>query len=210
MTEPSRLFSADHGPSVDIPRILLQGMGAAFFIQVAGTGVGYIGQVLLARWIGVEEYGSYTFVFTWAQMFAVLALIGFDIGVVRFLPGYLVRSELAHLRGLIRWSRFLALGVGVVLSLGTVLAALVFRRVPIELSAFLLGALLIPILSLSEIQTQIIRSKPRIALAYGPPVLVQPLVFLGGAAFILAIWKTLTAPLAVVALGFSFLVVIAI
>ena len=38
--------------------------GAAFLIRVASAGIVYLGQVLLARWMGSFEFGIYVYVWT--------------------------------------------------------------------------------------------------------------------------------------------------
>jgi O-antigen/teichoic acid export membrane protein len=195
----------DRWRSGGVFQTLIRGTGTALVIQIGGTGIGYLGQVLLARWIGAEQFGSYTFVVIWAQSFALLALLGFDVGVVRFIPEYIFRQDATHLRGILRWSRVLAVGMGVILAGGSILIGLVLTSVPTERTAFFIGSLLIPLAALSEIQTQIIRSKQKIALAYAPQYIVQPLIFLGSAALLLWSLKNLTGPSALLALGVSYL-----
>jgi O-antigen/teichoic acid export membrane protein len=189
---------------------LIRGTGSALIIQMGGTGIGYVGQVLLARWIGAEAFGSYTFIVIWAQSFALLALMGFDVGVLRFIPEYFFDRDMAHLRGILRWSRLLSVGMGVVLAGASILIGLALAPVPAERLAFLIGSLLIPVAALSEIQTQIIRSKQKIALAYTPQYIVQPLIFLTGAALLIGTLGALTASSALLVLGVSYLAAIVV
>ena len=38
---------------------VLRGAGAAFVVRVLGFVAAYVSQILLARWMGVQEYGAY-------------------------------------------------------------------------------------------------------------------------------------------------------
>lgn len=189
-------------------RIIIRGIGIAFVIQIFGTAIGYLAQIILAQWIGVEEYGRFTFIVAWTQAFAFLALMGFDIGVLRLIPEYLFRKEVGYLHGLLRWSRVLALSVGIVLALISTAVLMVFRGRQPGWSVFLWGSPLVPLVAVTEIQTQILRSKSRIAQAYGPPLLLQPLLFLTITTVLLFFSKSLTGESAVLSFSASFLLIL--
>jgi O-antigen/teichoic acid export membrane protein len=194
--------------SEGLVRTVFRGTGIALCIQVGGIGIGYLGQVLLARWIGADAFGSYTFIVVWAQSLSLLALLGFDIGVVRFIPEYLFHRDFAGIRGILRWSRTLALGLGILLSGVSILTGRLLPNETTRSPAFWIGALLIPLAALVELQTDIIRSKQKIGLAYAPQYVGQPLLFLGGAAAMLWSLHVLTELEALLALGGSYAAVI--
>jgi O-antigen/teichoic acid export membrane protein len=172
------LLSARFG-SMDLVGILIRGASIGLAIQVAGNGIGYIAQILLARWFGVNNYGIYSFLITWAQVFMIGALLGLDFAIIRFVPEYLVRSDWNRLRGIIRWSRGLVLSLGILLAGASTLLLSTARPIESSTVTMVLGSLLIPLLALAEIQTQIIRSTRSIGWAYAPPILLEPLFLLG-------------------------------
>ena len=60
----------------------------AFAIRVAGAGLVYLSQALLARWMGSFEYGIFVFVTVWVMILGGLAPLGLSATVIRFIPEY--------------------------------------------------------------------------------------------------------------------------
>ena len=165
--------------SPDALKILVRGAGTVLLVQGIGNAIGYIGQILMARWLGVAEYGDYTFLVTWAQVLSIVAMMGLDFAIVRFIPEYSELHGWGHLRGILAWSRRLVLGVGAALAVLSATVLLAARPVHAETAAVLLGSLLILLFAFSEIQTQMIRCTRRMAWAYGPPIVLLPLLLVG-------------------------------
>jgi O-antigen/teichoic acid export membrane protein len=194
--------------SPDVIGILIRGASIAMLIQIAGNGIGYAGQILLARWLGVGGYGVYTYLIAWAQVFTIGALVGMDLGILRFVPEYLIRQDRQRLRGILRWSRRLVLVVGTFWAGAGALILYLVRPIQLSTFALLFGSVLIPLFALSGIQTEIIRSIKRIAWAYGPPILLQPLLLLGMAFAFMRIRGGLTESFALVALLISLCLIV--
>ncbi len=185
---------------------LLRGAGIAFVIQAAGTLLKYISQVLFARWTGPAEYGAYAYVFSWTQLLAVPAGLGLTTGVLRFIPEYLTRGDWTRLRGLLRRSRQLTLGVG----LG--LAALITLVLPwvskgvlrVDTSTLLIGLWIVPLVALVQLDQEMARATKRIAAAYLPPFVLQPALALAICGAILAAGARLSGTGILAAVGLSF------
>ena len=92
---------------------MVQGVSAAFLVQVAGAGLAYLLHILFARWMDAAEYGAYAYAISWAHMFALLGRLGFPSGVLRCIPQYSTQRDRARLRGVIDRSRQLTLLTGV-------------------------------------------------------------------------------------------------
>ncbi|NND48826.1 MAG: oligosaccharide flippase family protein, partial [Rhizobiales bacterium] len=80
----------------------------AFSIRVVSAALAYISQVLLARWMGAEEYGIFAYCWVWLTILGILTPIGLNTSVLRFLPQYEKRGELGLYHGLLRGSRTIA------------------------------------------------------------------------------------------------------
>ena len=165
---------------------LLRGTSIAFFIQGVGSGFKYFSQIMLARWMGASEFGIYAYAFAWAQILAVLAGLGLTIGVVRFIPEYLAHERWGHLRGIIRRSRQLTVGAGVVVALSGSLLVTILQPRNTNVPAFVIGLWIVPLLASSRLQTEVIRSTQHMFLAYMPPQLLQPVLLLIAAFFLQA------------------------
>lgn len=194
----------------DMLATLARGAGVAFAIQVMGTGLKYLLQVLLARWMGAAEYGAYAYAFTWANLLAVFAGLGLTTGVLRFIPQYLAKRDWARLHGLIRRSRQLVFGAGVMLAgLGSALL-LLLQPQKVGLSTLLLGMWLVPLLALVNLQMELVRGTQRIALAYAPSMLLQPVLALGAAFFVLKAAGVLTGVATIGVLVLALLIVVGV
>ncbi|BBL81901.1 flippase [Thermus thermophilus] len=194
----------------DILATLARGAGIAFVIQATGTGLKYLTQVLLARWMGATEYGVYAYAFTWANLLSVFATLGFTTGVLRFVPEYLAKKDWAHMRGLIRRVRQLVLLAGIVLAAVGGLALIVLRSPQMDVSTLLLGMGLVPLLALMSMQMEMVRGMQRIALAYAPPMLLQPVLALGTAFIVLKAMGALTSVATIGAFMLAVLVVLGV
>jgi O-antigen/teichoic acid export membrane protein len=167
--------------AADLARGLVLGAGSAFAIQLSGTGLGYLTQVLLARWLDAHDYGAYTYGLTWGTLLAGLACLGFPNAALRFVPQYAAQGDWARLRGFLRAS-----GLGVLCgalaasAVGTLLVLLgrPWLSSPASAAPLLLGLWLTPLLALLTLQSDLCRALQRVVLAYVPGRLVRPLLTL--------------------------------
>jgi len=74
--------------------------------KLTGRGIHVLGQVVLARWLGPENFGLYALGWTFLRIVAFFAPLGMDKGVVHFASKY-YRDDESSLKGVI----FLALGL---------------------------------------------------------------------------------------------------
>src|SRR5215472_17451710 len=67
---------------------VVRGSIAAFIIYGAGIGLTYCSQLVIARFVGVDAYGEYAYVFAWMTVLAYFLALGFDVALLRFVPAY--------------------------------------------------------------------------------------------------------------------------
>src|SRR5262245_45792387 len=65
-----------------------RGGAQAFVIYSVGIALMYFSQLVVARAVGVETFGLYTYVFAWMVVLVYFSTLGFDVGVLRFIPVY--------------------------------------------------------------------------------------------------------------------------
>lgn len=166
---------------------LAWGTSITFVIQVSGTVLKYFSQLLLARWMGTNAFGEYSYAFTWGTLLSVIAGFGFTIGVLKFLPVFLGAQDWPAIRGFIQRIRQIVAITGVALTISGILAViLLFDISKTEKQTLLLGLLLIPFLAMVMLQTEMIRAMQNVVVAYLPPMLLQP-TLLTGSSFLLMI-----------------------
>ncbi len=162
---------------------LWQKAAIALCLQVLGIAVAYLMQVLLARWMGVEQYGVYEYVISIGTFLGFLAGLGLPNCLLRYIPKYSVGEDWGKLRGIIWGSwRYVFLS-GICLAVVSVVFLLGWERYGannIDLNSFLLGMVLIPLWALARHQREMSRGIKLMNLAYLPTIVFPLLAIAGG------------------------------
>jgi len=99
----------------DVSRVA-RGAGITSFGQGASRVLSYASQVALARMYGAAQLGLYVLGTTLVVMANVLAQIGMDNGVVRYVAHYRVEKDVARMRGIILLALWISFGLSLVLA----------------------------------------------------------------------------------------------
>ena len=155
---------------------LLRGAGVVLVIQVAGAGLAYLLQVLLARLLGASGYGIYASAFVWVGFVALLAGLGFPAASIRFLPVYRARGDWARIRGFLRSTSRITFASAIAVALVGVVVAELLRGFGLQPGrpVILLGALAVPALAGSMLYTEIARAGGRMSVAFTPALIARP------------------------------------
>ena len=188
--------------------VLSKGAGSAFLLKVAGAGLAFVVQVLLARLMGVTDYGIYIYAYTWSKMLVLVGRLGTDKGLIRFLPEYRSNGQWGRFSGILRFSvrRVLISCTGLAL-FGALTVWVLRDSMPSSQPETLYWALaMLPILGLVHLWKGALQALKKIARALSPELLVKHTV-VGGGAFLLYTWMggTLSAPYA---MGATFVAVL--
>src|SRR6516164_7313044 len=117
--------------SAPVSRVARGGI-MAFFLYGAGYLLNYCSQLVIARIVGADTYGVYAYVFAWIVVLAYFSTLGFDVGLLRFLPTYKAQRAWALLKGAV--------------------------SSPELQSTFLAGFALVPVLALVRIRCSAVRA----------------------------------------------------
>ncbi len=183
----------------------------ALGIRVVGAAIAYAMQVLLARWMGLGEYGIFVGIWVWLIVFGGIAPLGLNVGIIGPLATFRDEGDLARWRGLVLTSVAVTCGAGLTLALGGWLAIAaapgLFAKaylMPLWLSLFC-----IPLMALSEINEGISRANGWMTTALAPTYLLRPCLLIGGASIALATGAELNATLIMALAIFACLATIA-
>lgn len=159
---------------------LARGSLIAFMIQGAGAGLVFFSEVVLARALSAHGYGLYATVIAWLHVLTMIALLGSNHLLLRYVPVYTEAEKRALLRGLLR-----ACGLGaLVISIALFVLAVVALTVPsdgisVELRwAFLIGLAALPLHALSTQRQAVLRGLHCVARALSPEYIVRPFVLI--------------------------------
>jgi O-antigen/teichoic acid export membrane protein len=134
--------------------VLVRGALGAFVVKTVGVGLLFGLHVLLARLLGVAEYGIYIYAIAWINILMILCLMGFQTSLVRFISAYRANQQWGLLRGLLRFSNFLVFAV----SLSAAMAGVIFIRFlgdrinSEQARTFYAAFLILPILALVKLR----------------------------------------------------------
>lgn len=139
------------------PRDFLAASGLVLVAKFAGAFSEFSLQVVLARTLGVHEFGVFTFTFTAVTVAASLAALGLDTASVRLVSEYHAARRWSELKGM--WVRLPAISLSVAVPFALVLcSAGAWLAVDDEVSAGLIWALvLLPALTLNRIKQGVLR-----------------------------------------------------
>lgn len=153
----------------------------AFFIRVFSAGLAFGTQILLARWMGIHEFGIITYCIVLMSVLSVLTSFGLPWASVRFLSEYGARGEWDKFRGFLTTARIGAIWAGslcCVAAIGTV--QLLGGHISDELMLPLILVLAcLPLQTLNELQEGVGKSQGWIGLALVPSFIFRPLIMIG-------------------------------
>lgn len=147
-------YSRGHGA------VLARGAIGAFIVKVAGTGLLFGLHVILARLLGVNQYGIYVYAITWVNILAILCLLGFQTSLVRFIAEYSIKRQWGLLRGILRRSNQTVLGFSIIVSLIglTVIRALGDRISDDMAITFYIALCLLPVFAFCRLREASLRA----------------------------------------------------
>jgi O-antigen/teichoic acid export membrane protein len=156
--------------------------GTAFSVRVGSAGITFATQVLLARWIGSNEFGAYVYVLTWLLLAADVVHLGLPLTAQRFIPEYSQSHALDLLRGYVSGSRWLTFAAGTAVA---VIGALLVHQLhasfdPHLILPFYFACAALPFYGLTFMIDGLARSYDWINVALMPAYVIRPLLFLTG------------------------------
>ena len=107
---------------------MLKHMSVSLVIRVVAVGLMFVAHVLLARVLGVEEYGVFSYYFVLIPLASMFMDLGFRSSALRYVTQY--KNDPALKKGYIRTALLTSLKIGVALSLAALFFAMAFEMAP--------------------------------------------------------------------------------
>jgi O-antigen/teichoic acid export membrane protein len=164
--------------SAPVNRVARGGV-TALFVYGVGFGLTYCSQLIIARVVGVDAYGVYAYVFAWMIVLGYFSTLGFDVGLLRFVPAYEAERAWPLLRGVIQYAQRRSALVGVaVMLIGIGLIENWVSSPQLE-TTFLVGFVLVPIYALVRIRCSVVRAFGGVVSALVPDRVVRDGMLIG-------------------------------
>ncbi len=145
----------------------------AFFVYSAGYAITYLSQLVVARLIGVHDYGIYAYVTAWATVLIYVSTLGFDVALLRFVPVYRAKEAWALMRGVVRYARRSVAVVGLTLTLASACLMLAWQPDDDLAVPFLIGFAAVPFVALLRVQCTVLRASGAVVAALAPDRIVR-------------------------------------
>lgn len=167
-----------------VKRELARGAVISFAANAVGKVVVFLGYLFLARWLGVDGFGTLNFVVAVTLFLSILASVGMPLTLLRFVSAYASEDRWADARALIRYCTKTGLITSlIVMALSALVILYVFDFDPVTETSLLIGLLLIPLNCLSSLRAQTLRALKRlIAFRFAENVVLYLAVIAIGAA----------------------------
>lgn len=162
-----------------IRKTLVKGMGQFISMRIVSITMTYIFQILIARWMGTDDYGFYNIVITLAVVLSYLAALGFPTAMQKFLPQYQLAHEWGKYHGLIHRGIQIALFLGLTILLAAAPFIYFESMTAHKKWIFLFGLILVPVLAFSNVIAAILSAKKKWFVTFFPEMVFQPVLFVG-------------------------------
>lgn len=174
---------------------LVRAGGGLLGLRVFFSALSFTSTVLLARLLGNEGYGLYSYVLSWTVLFTVPAVFGMDQLLVREVAAFHAKKEWGRLRALLQQATLTVLLTSVIsATLVGALAWLLGQHNSAALATFWIAAPLVPLVALTRVRQAVMQGLHEVARGSFPEQVVQPGIMLAVLAGLYAGRASLTAP----------------
>ena len=161
-----------------------QGAAASAVVQVSGVVLLYVYHMVLAKFLGANDYGVFSYALVVLNVITVISLLGLQTGTLRFSAAYASTGELGRFKGVFIRSHQMVLVSGFLfVGLFFVFMRFFGSKINVEIAAILPSIIwLIPIMGLSRVRRFILNGLKRVTDSLLPENLILPvgaLIFIG-------------------------------
>ncbi|NNE24291.1 MAG: oligosaccharide flippase family protein [Rhizobiales bacterium] len=174
---------------------------SALALRVAGAGLAFLLQVLLARWMGIDEFGKYAFAWTCVLALGIACQVGLGASTTRLVTQYGETQRFCRVRSIVSFSASVVLLAGGLAAITAVAVIALTQGVETNPNflPMALAMICVPVLALHEVARGIVRGFGRVTAAYFPGFIARPAMILGCIALLHAMSFTITTPVALTA-----------
>lgn len=177
----SSLLSQFKGKS--LKSTLMRGGLGVLALRLFSIGLALLSSVVLARALGVEQYGIYSYVLATVTLLVVPAQFGLTTLIIRETAQSEVYKNWSNMLGVWRWSTKNALSLSLLFAVIGITVIYViddYRKI-----VFITGFFLIPIIALNSLRSAALQGLRKVVLSQLPENFIKPVLFI---VLMLAVW----------------------
>lgn len=192
----------------DVKEYFLKGSVASFSISIGSSFLALLIGFALAKLLGAEDFGTYTYIFSWIMLLSVLASFGIDDLSVREVSKYQSNNNNNELRGFLRWSFLTVLGLSLLVSLLLYFVFQIFTLPGIEghQSLFSIALIAVPVIALIHLSQGQLRGLAQVIPGKLPENIIRPIFLIVFIIIILVNGNSLTVNDAVIGNTIAFVI----
>lgn len=171
------------------------GLTSAAAIRIGGRGLVFVLALVLARELGVEGFGIYSFATTWVTVLLAVSGLGYGSLLLRQTAVYVERGQPEFLLGLIQTARRTIIPLSILLVVVAVIAAAAFFD-PIFLVPLVIALPSVIIRTSALIWEGILRGLGRVDESFIPTYIVYPVLMLAGVGLVVVLGDGLSPEVA--------------
>ena len=159
---------------------LSTGAAGTMALKIISLGLGFFINVILARLLGVKDYGAYALSLSWAGLLGVPAVMGLDVFLIRKISIYHTQREWSLIRGALIWANKISWVSSFSLVGLAILGILISRNQmePAVFETFCIAMFLIPLTTSARIRQAILQGLNKIILGQMPEQIIFPILFI--------------------------------
>lgn len=167
-------------PTSSLRDQMIHGVSWSFLLKILSLGIGFASSILIARILGVSQFGNYSFAITLTELLILLSTLGFPVLIAREISKNVVNQQWGKMKGLIHRSQQISIPFAIIISLLTSMFGLLIVSKPYS-SMFLalLAALPLVIIGTAiQLQSAMLQGLKYIVASQISSLIVQRLGFI--------------------------------
>jgi len=158
--------------------ILARGAIGSFTVKILGAGIAFGLHILLARLLGVSQYGIYIYALTWINILVIASLLGLNTSLVRFIAAYKAQERWGLLKGIVhRSTQFVVVFSLLIGGIGGIVVWFLRNRIGQDQAVtFGIALILLPVLVLVRLREAGLRALKRVVRSEFPIRIIRPLL----------------------------------
>lgn len=158
--------------------VLARGAIGSFVVKILGAGIAFGLHILLARLLGVTQYGIYIYALTWVNILVIASLLGLNTSLLRFIAAYKAQERWGLLKGIVhRSTQFVVIFSLLISGIGGIVVWSLRNRIGQDQAVtFGVALILLPVLVLVRLREASLRALKRVVQSELPIRIIRPLL----------------------------------